>query len=550
MTRNIYMDDNDVYEFQAEDDDGDDDDDDDEFSIEFYNHKDNDSVIFQNDIFCEDELDQQVPLRHKGIMSKIVDCKYKEYGDEDKGILEDDLPIIEYSCLTAGNIYSLMLNRASKLQPVFNIPISDVIVLLQKYNWCEERMLEAYTDDAKAVLDSAGILIGENSELFSRLKTRDGFVCPICCESSETMKTFSLECGHEYCLTCYQHYISDKLNVGNIIKCMNCELALKNDDIDIIMGEGSSTKLMLSSIKGFIQKHSQYYKWCPFTDCKYVIHVKNTMSLTQLNRKYLSPYVICDNKHQFCFNCSLEVHAPCDCIVASFWVRKAQEESENLNWMLQNTKECPKCNVNIEKNGGCNHMTCRSCSYEFCWLCEGDWSTHKGSYYQCILYDEKKQNKKGDDEKKIKLHKYSYYYKLFNVHESSAQLDMKLGLTVEQKVKSLQDNLGISWIEGQFIPEAIEKIVNGRTVLKWSFAVAYYSDHSHNMYKILEQNQMELSKAVEELSELLEIKDPKQIMDRKLDFYNMSDYVEKRSNALVECGRELLIKGICIPRDS
>ena len=32
-------------------------------------------------------------------------------------------------------------------------------------------------------------------------------------------------------------------------------------------------------------------------------------------------------------------------------------------------KECPKCHVTIEKNGGCNHMVCRnsSCKVRFIW---------------------------------------------------------------------------------------------------------------------------------------------------------------------------------------
>jgi hypothetical protein len=49
----------------------------------------------------------------------------------------------------------------------------------------------------------------------------------------------------------------------------------------------------------------------------------------------------------------------------------AVDEQALANWKALHTKPCPKCRVPIEKNGGCDHMRCRSphCLYEFCWSC-------------------------------------------------------------------------------------------------------------------------------------------------------------------------------------
>jgi ariadne-1 len=51
-------------------------------------------------------------------------------------------------------------------------------------------------------------------------------------------------------------------------------------------------------------------------------------------------------------------------------------ESETANWILANTKKCPACNARIEKNHGCNHMHCKLCKHEFCWICMGPWGEH------------------------------------------------------------------------------------------------------------------------------------------------------------------------------
>lgn len=40
------------------------------------------------------------------------------------------------------------------------------------------------------------------------------------------------------------------------------------------------------------------------------------------------------------------------------WISKNSAESENVTWIMANTKPCPKCHRPIEKNQGCMHMTC------------------------------------------------------------------------------------------------------------------------------------------------------------------------------------------------
>eukprot|EP00492_Amphilonche_elongata_P005815 TRINITY_DN969_c0_g1_i1.p1 TRINITY_DN969_c0_g1~~TRINITY_DN969_c0_g1_i1.p1 ORF type:complete len:321 (-),score=96.22 TRINITY_DN969_c0_g1_i1:2-964(-) len=57
--------------------------------------------------------------------------------------------------------------------------------------------------------------------------------------------------------------------------------------------------------------------------------------------------------------------------------RHAERWGDSKDYMENETKQCPFCLTWIEKNGGCNHMTCHHCRGEFCWLCFGDWSTHK-----------------------------------------------------------------------------------------------------------------------------------------------------------------------------
>jgi ariadne-1 len=87
-------------------------------------------------------------------------------------------------------------------------------------------------------------------------------------------------------------------------------------------------------------------RWCPSADCSYAIKVQYVEARP----------VECKCGHIFCFECGEQWHDPVQCRLLRKWIKKCDDDSETSNWIAANTKECPKCNVTIEKDGGCNHM--------------------------------------------------------------------------------------------------------------------------------------------------------------------------------------------------
>ncbi len=46
-----------------------------------------------------------------------------------------------------------------------------------------------------------------------------------------------------------------------------------------------------------------------------------------------------------------------------------EEDKQNAaQWVQHHTQPCPSCGSRIQKNGGCNHMSCAVCRRQFCWV--------------------------------------------------------------------------------------------------------------------------------------------------------------------------------------
>ena len=66
-----------------------------------------------------------------------------------------------------------------------------------------------------------------------------------------------------------------------------------------------------------------------------------------------------------------------------FLFTKAAQEKASAYWIQKNTKQCPRCAVNIEKDGGCPRIGCTQCHHNFCWYCLSSWDMDR---YQCSAH--------------------------------------------------------------------------------------------------------------------------------------------------------------------
>ena len=176
-----------------------------------------------------------------------------------------------------------------------------------------------------------------------------------------------MPCGHLFCTHCWFNYLKISITEAKIekIKCMKygCnEIVSEN----FILNHINENDDLITKYKKFKKRaeiiKDKNKKICPNPDCE-----------SFLQKSTSSKYVECENGHKYCFNCLKPPHGNNSC--------DKTLEKEFLKWKKgKRVKRCPRCQIYTEKNEGCNHMTCVSCKYQWCWICEGEYRYgHYGS---------------------------------------------------------------------------------------------------------------------------------------------------------------------------
>jgi len=202
----------------------------------------------------------------------------------------------------------------------------------------------------------------------------------------------AMACGHVCCDQCWLGLLTARLDDGDVHRTIcpaeDCQLPLPLPAARKILPDDLYARYSRLVGQKAVDTAADL-RWCPNPGCERSLE----LGADQHRAFQHSVAVECACGHRFCWACSGAPHEPATCDQMTEWqglMRAVVEEAEEhtKNWMSSATKGCPRCSARIQKTGGCNHMVCSNCSYQFCWMCMGEWRLHNrqtGGFYACTL---------------------------------------------------------------------------------------------------------------------------------------------------------------------
>ncbi|XP_003409722.1 E3 ubiquitin-protein ligase ARIH2 isoform X4 [Loxodonta africana] len=464
----------------------------------------------------------------------------EEEEDEDPGDIEDyyvgvasdveqqgadafDPEEYQFTCLTYKESEGALNEHMTSLASVLKVSHSVAKLILVNFHWQVSEILDRYKSNSAQLLVEARVQPNPSKHVPAAHPPHH---CAVCMQFVRKENLLSLACQHQFCRSCWEQHCSvlvkDGVGVGVSCMAQDCLLRTPEDFVfPLLPNEELRDKYRRYLFRDYVESHYQL-QLCPGADCPMVIRVQEPRARrVQCNR--------CNEV--FCFKCRQMYHAPTDCATIRKWLTKCADDSETANYISAHTKDCPKCNICIEKNGGCNHMQCSKCKHDFCWMCLGDWKTHGSEYYECSRYKENPDivNQSQQAQAREALKKYLFYFERWENHNKSLQLEAQTYQRIHEKIQErVMNNLG-TWIDWQYLQNAAKLLAKCRYTLQYTYPYAYYME-SGPRKKLFEYQQAQLEAEIENLSWKVERADS---YDRG-DLENQMHIAEQRRRTLLK----------------
>ena len=184
--------------------------------------------------------------------------------------------------------------------------------------------------------------------------------CGICLETVDEQDFYSLQCGHSFCFECLQDYLRLEITEGRVDKLVCPELKCTCEFTMSVL-----RSLLTADILAKYHRFQRNWKvitnpcalWCPSPDCNNVLYKSEITTRIHCGRCNV----------QFCATCRVAWHEGKTC--EEYFDASYEEWSKG-----RSVQSCPRCRQSIEKENGCNHITCGACRHQWCWLCRQPYS--------------------------------------------------------------------------------------------------------------------------------------------------------------------------------
>ncbi|XP_059279220.1 probable E3 ubiquitin-protein ligase ARI2 [Lycium ferocissimum] len=385
--------------------------------------------------------------------------------------------------------------------------------LLIHYQWDVDKVFAIFVERGKEKLYAeAGVTLEEKDENPATDPSTE-FTCEICFEDFPAEQTTLMECDHRFCNDCWTEYFIVKINDGKSrrITCMaqKCKTICdegKIRDLVTTKDPNLAEKFDRFILESYIEDNKRV-KWCPS-----VPHCGNAIRVE--DDEYCE--VECACGQQFCFNCLCELHSPCSCAMWDLWLKKCDDEAPTVTWLSEKTKHCPKCHKIVEKDGGCNLVTCM-CGQPFCWLCGGatglehTWNSIAG--HTCGRYKASHLKSEDNVEGYWRL---THYFGRYKAHIDSLKIEAsETKQKILDKVCSLEAKEFLQLKDFSWAMSGFYRLGRSRRVVANSYPFAYYyfgdlfaneitKEERGIKQNLFEDQQQQLETNIERLSMFLE----------------------------------------------
>ena len=226
-----------------------------------------------------------------------------DYEEDDDDDFVGDFEFIDeedekgFTCLEEKDIVQEQKREMEAVAELMSITSAQAGCLLQHYRWKRDKLLAVYLEDPEKVLEIAGIRSGDEEKPkmeMGGMMGGDENSCSICGEDCEADDCFQMGCQHNFCMECWEGYLTNKITTGEAatLTCPGYECNNPMDDASVqkLVSQEVYTKYVMFLTKSFVDSNERVC-FCLIPSCACVC-VSRVRFIGVASRGFFSTFVL------------------------------------------------------------------------------------------------------------------------------------------------------------------------------------------------------------------------------------------------------------------